>query len=193
MSWSETAPGQNFDDKSNDILAWDKYGSTVLDLDRYRYEMKILFYAEAGTQLENWANLSSEKQLIGAKYFFIPYALRMMLLSDDEDKINWSWLIEETQGVPVQTYKGRARTFDEMRKKVADFVRTEQLSMEDSQQMLKDVGEMTDWYIRANTPDFKQWIINEAGSSYENNGFAQKSYFSATLRDELYSIYNGNY
>lgn len=191
--WGENAPLGDFSDKSNDIVAWDMYGARVLDLDRYRFEMKTPFYTLAGLQLENWATLSNNIKLIGAKYFFIPYALRLTLISDAEDAKNWDWLIEETQGTPVQIYRGRAKTFDEMRKRVAHWVRKEQMTMESSQQMLKDVGQMADWFIRSNAPDFKQWITNEVGTAYENNGFSQKSYYNLDLKNELYSIYNGDY
>lgn len=191
--FSETAPSANFTDKTDDIIAWDAYGSRVLDLDRYRYEMKAPFYAEAGINLENWTTLSLEKKIIGAKYFFVPYALRKTVITEQQDYDNWEDLIIKTQGTPVEIYIGRAKTFDEMRKRVAHRVRTENMSMTHSQQMLKDVGQIVDWFIRANSPDFKQWLTNEVGSPYENDGFAQKIYFNAQLRDELYDIYNGIY
>lgn len=191
--WAEQAPNQDFADKTNDIIAWDLYGKKVLDLDRYRYEMKAPFYAEAGGALQNWATLSVEKKLIGAKYFFVPYALRITVITDAEDEANWTQLVEETQGTPVQIYRGRAKTFDEMRKRVAQYVRKEQMSMTNSQQMLKDVGLMVEWYIHSNSPDFKQWLTNEVGSPYEADGFAQKPYYSLALKNELYDIYNGNY
>lgn len=191
--WQENAPLGDFSDKTDDLIAWDIYGLRVLDLDRYRYEMKTPFYILAGSQLENWATLSNEIKLIAAKYFFIPYGLRLTVVSDDQDAKNWDWLIEETQGTPVDIYRGRAKTFDEMRKRVAHWVRKEQMTMESSQQMLKDVGQMADWFIRSNAPDFKQWITNEVGTAYENNGFSQKSYYNLDLKNELYSIYNGDY
>lgn len=192
--WSETQPQTgDFLDRTNDLISWDKYGKYVLDFERYRYEMKAPFYGEAGIQLENWGLLSAEKKLIGAKYFFVPYQLRLTVLNDQQDFDNWESLLFETQGLPVQRYVGRARTFDEMRRCVAHMVRTEQMTMESSQDMLKSVGLMSDWFIRANAPDLKQWITNEVGSVYENNGFAQKNYFNAALRDKLYDIYNGNY
>lgn len=191
--WQEAQPEGDFTDKTNDLQAWATYGSQVLDLDRYRYEMKVLFYTLAGNQLQNWETLTTEQKLIGAKYFFVPYALRLTVLTDDEDARNWDKLVEETQGTPVQIYKGRAKTFDEMRKRVSHSVRKEEMSITQSQQMLKDVGQMVDWYIRANTPDFKQWLTNEIGTAYENNGFAQTEYYNETLKNELYDIYNGNY
>lgn len=192
--FSETAPNENFTDKSNDLIAWDKYGYKVLDLDRYRYEMKLPFYTLAGFSLENWAGLSAEIKEIGARYFFVPYALRVPdVVTDQQDYNNWEDLIIKTQGTPTEIYIGRAKTFDEMRKRVAHRVRKEQMSMTESQQMLKDVGQIVDWFIRANSPDFKQWLTNEVGSPYENDGFAQKNYYNASLKDELYDIYNGNY
>ncbi len=192
--WSENVPASgDFIDRTNDLVYWDRYGKNILDLDRYRYEMKAPFYALAGTQLENWASLSAEIKEIGARMFFIPYALRLTVVSEEQDYINWEAIIEKTQGTPTEIYIGRAKIFDEMRRCVAHRVRKELMPMSDSQQMLKDVGLMVDWFIRANSPEFKQWLTNEVGSQYENNGFAQATYYNATLKDELYDIYNGNY
>jgi hypothetical protein len=193
VAWSENSPSINFIDKTNDIVAWYKHGKSVLDLDRYRYESKAPFYTLAGTQLENWASLSGEVKKIGAEMFFIPYQLRLTVISEQEDYDNWEKIIEKTQGTPTEIYIGRAKTFDEMRRCVAHKVRKEELSMTASQQMLKDVGLMVDWFIRSNSPEFKQWLTNEAGTPYENDGFAQKSYYSLDLKNKLYDIYNGNY
>jgi hypothetical protein len=192
--WQEDIPSTgNFIDKTNDVIAWYKYGKFVLDFDRYRYEMKAPFYALAGSQLENWPALSEEIKLIGIEMFFVPYGLRIPYVGDEIDANNWEKILTLTQGTPTELYIGRARTFDMMRICVAHKVRKEIMSMTDSQQMLKDVGQIVDWYIRVNAPDFKQWLTNEVGSPYENNGFAQKTYYSVALKDELYSIYNGNY
>lgn len=192
--WSEEPVGNgNYTDRTNDLIFWDKYGKNVLDLDRFRYEMKAHFYALSGNQLQNWASLSIDIKRIGAKYFFIPYQLRITVVTEQEDYDNWEELIEKTQGTPTSRYIGRAKTFDEMRKSVAHRVRKEQMSMTSSQEFLKDVGLMGDWFIRSNAPDFKQWITNEIDTPYENNGFAQKSYYSLSLKNELYDIYNGNY
>lgn len=192
--WQEDAPTiGSFLDKTNDLISWYQYGSQVLDFDRYRYEMKTPFYTLAGSQLENWASLTTEAKTIGAEMFFIPYALRLTVVSDEQDALNWETILILTQGTPTETYQGRAKTFDVMRICVAHRVRKEIMSMTNSQQMLKDVGQIVDWYIRVNAPDFKQWLMNEVGSPYENDGFAQKGYYSLSLRDELYDIYNGNY
>jgi hypothetical protein len=155
--------------------------------------MKAPFYTLAGSQLENWATLSNEIKSIAVEMFFVPYALRLTIVTEQEDMYNWERILTLTQGTPTESYQGRAKTFDVMRISVAHRVRVETMSMSDSQRMLKDVGLLVDWYIRTNAPDFKEWLMNEAGSQYENNGFAQKSYYTVSLRDELYSVYNGNY
>lgn len=191
--WAEAQPNADFIDKTADVLLWDKYGKQVLDLDRYRYEMKAPFYAIVGAALQNWATTSAEIKAIGAKYFLIPYNLRLTLISDAQDKENWNLLVKLTQGYPSDNCVGRAKTFEVMRECVSDGVRTETMTMTNSQQMLKDIGQMGDWYIKSNSPDFKQWLTNEVGSPYQNAGFEQKTYYSLALKDKLYDIYNGNY
>lgn len=191
--FQEQSPGNNYSDKSNDLVAWSIYGIQVLDFDRCRTNMKPIFYSLVGPQLQNWPNLTDEVKKIAVDFFFVPYQLRLTIVTDDQDAINWERILILTQGTPTQLYVGRAKTFDMMRICVAHRVRKEMLSMSDSQQMLKDVGLIVDWYIRTNAPDFFMWLSNQVGTPYENDGFAQKSYYSVGLRDELLDIYNGNY
>ena len=192
ISWSVKAPEYGkYIDKSDDIIAWNTYGDFVLDLNQYRYIMKPLFYLLAGDRLQNWENLSSEVQEIGSKMFFVPYDLRLKVVGEEQDFRNWILLIQQTQGLPFSSYVGRAIIFEKMRYCVTNKVRVEKMAMVDSQQMLKDVGLMYDWFIRSNAQDLIQWITNERGSPYEKNGFAEKPYYNEDLKNELYEIYNG--
>ena len=166
------------------IENWDK--STLMDWSRRRDEILPLFYAESGAQLQNFAGLSIEKKIIGCKYFLIPYNIRTMLISDEQDAINWSYLLERTK-------ESRMLCVESMRLRTGQYMRTNQLTLEQTQLFYKDVFEYINWFEDANAPDFKQWLTNEVGSPYENSGFEQASYYISQLEVDLMDIYNGNY
>lgn len=166
------------------VITWDK--SNLLDWARRRDEILPLFYAESGAQLQNFAGMSTEKKLIGCRYFLIPYNIRMMLISDEQDAINWSYLLERTK-------ESRKDCVEAMRLKTGQYMRTGQLTLEQTQLFYKDVFEYINWFEDANAPDFKQWLTNEVGSPYENSGFEQASYYLLELELDLMEIYNGKY
>jgi len=166
------------------IENWDS--SNFMDWARRRDEILPLFYAESGSQLENFTNMSIEKKMIGCKYFLIPYNIRMMLISDQQDMINWDFLLKQTK-------LSRESCVEAMRVKVGQYMRLGTLTLVQTQLFYKDVFEYINWFEDANAPDFKQWLTNEVGSAYENNGFEQASYYSPQLKTDLMDIYNGNY
>lgn len=166
------------------ITSW--WNSTLLDWGRRRANLKPLFYAKAGADLSQYATLTDEEKRIGAECFLIPYAFRMQIWSEDEDNQYWSVLLSKTQFT-------RKITIEAMRKAVGDRIRLGSLTLLQTQVFDKDTSNMISWLERSDARDFYQWLTNEVGSAYENDGFAQKSYFSQSLKDELMGIYSGNF
>lgn len=166
------------------IENWDS--STLLDWSRRRDEILPLFYAESGNQLQNFAGMSIEKKLIGCKYFLLPYNIRTTIISDEQDSINWDFLLKMTK-------ISREECVEAMRVKVGQYMRLGTLTLEETQDFYTRVYQMIIWFDGANKPDFKQWLFNEVGSPYENNGFAQMTYYSESIKNDLMDIYNGSY
>ena len=181
--FTSTIDDSDYEDISS-IEKWDN--SNLLDWARRRDEIVPLFYGEAGQSLENFAGMSIEKKLIACKYFLIPYAIRMQLITDTEDAENWDFLLGQTKS-------SRISCVEAMRIKVGQYMRLGSISLADTQDFYKSVYEYIIWFDDCNAPDFKQWLTNEVGSPYENTGFEQKSYFDSNMRDDLMDIYNGNY
>jgi hypothetical protein len=181
------SPNENFTDESNNMISWDK-AIYIMDWSRRRDMISPLFYIKANYNLSNYNSLSLDEKIIGAKYFLVPYSLRVTnnIVTEIEDKLNWINLLKETK-------QSRISCIEAMRLHAGDYVRTGGLSLQLTQQFFKDVYSLLILFTESNLPDFKLWLINEIGSNYENNGFAQKSYFSSSLRDELMLIYNGDY
>ena len=173
----------NYEDYSS-IENWD--ASSFLDWARRRDEIVPLFYAEAGQSLENFAGMSIEKKLIACKYFLVPYAVRMQLITDDEDSENWDFLLHQTK-------LSREACVEAMRVKVGQYMRLGMISLIETQDFYTQVYQLIIWFNAANKPDFKQWLSNEVGSAYENAGFEQTLYYSEQMRDDLMEIYNGKY
>jgi hypothetical protein len=178
---AETLDLNLYDDVST-IEGW--YGSNVLDWGRRRLQIKPLFYAKAGADLSNFATLTDAEKQIGAECFFIPLVMRLQFWSSDEDKVHWGNLLARTK-------ESRVATIETMRKRVGDRIRTGELTLLQTQMFDKDSSAMISWYERSDARDFYQWLTNEVGSAYETDGFAEKTYYSQALKDELLTIYNG--
>ena len=130
--------------------------------------------------------MSAEKKLIACKYFLIPYSVRIQLISDSDDSENWDYLLHQTK-------LSRQSCVESMRIKTGQYMRLGLLTLAQTQTFYKEVFQYINWFNDANAPDFKQWLTNEVGSPYENNGFEDKSYYLAQLQTDLLEIYNGNY
>jgi hypothetical protein len=181
--FTSTITDANYEDYSS-IEHWDQ--SNFLDWARRRDEISPLFYAEAGAQLQNFTGMSNAKKLIACKYFLVPYNVRTQIVSDQEDADNWDYLL-------CQTKKSRERCVEAMRVKVGQYMRIGTITLAQTQHFYQQVNELIEWFNATNSPNFKQWITNEVGSPYENAGFAQMPYYTTQMRDDLMSIYNGNY
>jgi hypothetical protein len=108
------------------------------------------------------------------------------IVTDAEDLTNW-------QNLLIETKLSREGCVEAMRRTTGQYIRTGLLTLVQTQGFFKDVSVFVDWFERANCPDLKLWITSEVGSAYENKGFASKSYYNESLKNELMNIYNGAY
>lgn len=168
------------------IEEWDV--SELMDWSRRRDEINPLFYAIVGYNLSTYNNLTTEQKIIGAKYFLVPYSLRVGngIFTDLEDKENWLFLL-------IKTKESRVNCVEAMRLFIGEKLRIGEINLVNTQKFIKDVFELIKWFNESNAPDFKQWIINEIGSKYEFKGFKNTSYWSQEIQDGLMNIYNGEY
>lgn len=162
--------------------------SLLMDWSRRRDEMKPLFYSISGYNMATYSTLTASEKLIGAKYFLVPYGLRVLngVVTEAQDSINWEFLLTETKD-------SRIACIEAMRLFIGEQIRTNKVSLLNTHVFNRDVFEFINWFNRANAPDFKQWLINETGSKYEFKGFKNTSYWSQDIQDGLMNIYNGNY
>lgn len=178
-----------YDDISS-IENW--YNSDVMDWSRRRDEIKPLFFAEAGVDLSSFESLSDEEKEIGARLFFIPYALRLTIFTDEEDMENWKFLLTETK-------TSRKECIEAMRQAVGNKIRTESLSLQETQHFDSDTTLMIALFERSNHPEFNLWLNNLSGTidgvtiDHTIDGFSSKSYYDLSLKTELLAIYNGAY
>lgn len=180
--YAEDVPGENFTDKSDDMIAWDN-AISIMDWSRRRDMIKPLFYAEAGMSLENFSSLSVEKKIIGCTYFFIPQSVRLLIISAEQDKVNGEYLLSITK-------KSRVDCFEAMRRYVGGVYLAGDLTLVQTQEFFGDIQEFERGFIQANNPSFRNWIFGE--TPYEGV-FEGKAYYSEEIQEALISIYNGEY
>ncbi len=158
----------------------------MLDWSRRRDVILPQFYVESGNQLENFSSMSNNKKIRACEFFLIPYNIRIQIITNEQDSKNWEFLLKKTK-------ESRKDCIEAMRLKTGEYMRTGLLTLEQTQMFYKNVFEYVNWFEDTNSADLKQWITNEVGSPYENNGFEQTSYYLLQLRIDLMDIYNGNY
>lgn len=188
--WQEGAKN-GFTDKVNDIFILDKYGESKIGFKRTRDLIKARVILDVNPNyptidFSGWAAYSQDKKDIAIRWVVSPYSLRIAVISDTQDSVNWGIVVDKTK-------KGRADIVEIMRILVSEEFRKEVLVKDDLDDFWVTVESLMNSYIGANTIDFNNWIVNKIGSNYENDGFEQKSYWSQTLEDGLMGIYNGEY
>lgn len=175
--FQENDPGGVFEDKSDDILSW--YNSkNILTWFLRRGKISPLFYSVAGNGLENFAGLTTEIKLIACELFLIPYSVRMQLISNEQDILNWGNLLTRSK-------YHRKECIERMRLYTGDYMRTGILTLAQSQQFFNDVSEYIYRYEETNGSEFKAFIDGTDGV------FETKDYYSTGLQTGLLNIYTG--
>jgi len=189
-------------DKTTDVISWDKYGLDVLQYLHVRRKIQPLIIAkcssnplDSNTYFDNWTNgLTLEEKKIACNWIIAPYSLRITINSDADDLSLWTILVEKSKGFNIlKDTEGRAYIIEEMRMRVSENLRKDLWTFATSNQFYYDTKDHIMAYMFANTTDLIDWISNKVGSLYENNGFAQTSYYDATLQTDLIKIYNDYY
>jgi hypothetical protein len=201
-SYSETAPDESWVDKSGDAVAWEKYGEQVLDYIFVLPKIVSILIIKANPSyptidFSGWGNLTQEeKETFCRTVLYVPYALRMSVFSDEQDIEHAKLLLIKTYGIDdgylKGQYKGRRGIVERMRQHVfLNYVRKDLLSLDVSKDFGKDTATHLFNYERFSHNDFINWLTNKAGTPFENDGFAQKSYYTEQLKTELLTIYSG--
>lgn len=186
--YQELQPDLNFEDLTSSITGWDTYGSFIFDFSQVRNVLWDLVLAIVQPDYSHWNDLSDDEKKVACKYILAPYAIRITVVSDEQDKLNWYNTTELTQGDPIDTLQGRKRVYQSMRLFVSNFIRTETVSLMDGQDFYETVYLFTQYFVNANSPRLKWWLNNQP--PYQNNGFQQKSYFNQAMLDGLNTILN---
>jgi len=181
------------------IEDWHQYGGEVLDAFfgfnylTWRTQIFNLVIGIVNPDYSNWIGLNANQKTIAINLILAPYVLRVPTISDELDLKNWNDLIVTSQGLPVSKYGGRAKIVEEMREAFGEELRVETITKTDIDLFYSATSQLLQYYIASNSPEFKQWLTNEVGSPFENNGFAQEIYYTIARKDYLLSIYQGNY
>ena len=137
----------------------------------------------------------AEKRIV-CKYILMPYAVRLMLWTDEEDYSHWDDLVVFTEGSPIALLTGRSKVYQTLRRKVSDYVRREVwvpgnyfANLTYAQQFLRDVEFMKNLFIASNDPEFKEFL-NSNGRYNNTTGFKGKDYWLQDLETDLLTIYN---
>lgn len=172
---------------------WDLYGERILDYLQVRIRIQTILMTKMYGSFTNWGTLSNSEKNVAVKWILVPYSLRITVVNDATDKINWDRLVELSMGDgKIINLTGRALMIEKMRRYVSEQLRIEVLAKNDIDDFYFTIESMVNAFVKTNSNYFKNWINNTVGTTYENNGFKQKSYYSDEKRDYINNILNGN-
>lgn len=163
------------------IENWYNYATDLCDFNYLRDNIQALVIAIVTPNFSNWNGLTLEQKQIACKYIVAPYQLRVpTIVTDAEDKENWRLLL-------MSTKRNRESCVEKMRLAVGEYIRTGTLTITQTQDFFRDVGNYIEFFVDANIPDFKNWIF---GLAPFEGVFASKDYYSVGLQQKLIDIYN---
>ena len=194
-----TTTPDGFTDVTSDLSAWDVHcigakmeSGSVVDYKIMRDNFQAPLFSSLNPNFSNWGTVSATVRQLASKYFYAPYSLRLTQHSEEYDLEQFTRLYQETKGINKLELQGRPRILEEIWELVAcKYYRKELISQADSTDFTQSTKEYVFNYLNYSSNELRKWINNE--SEFASNGFAEKSYFNATMRDEITNIYNGNY
>lgn len=148
-----------------------------IDFNKARSAMSMAIVSKGG-----FSNLTDFEKLVVSRWFLATYEQRITVITNEQDRINWDFIVKYTK-------MARDKRIEKSRRDISYT-----LYPTDSNNLFDTVGSLITAYSIANKSDLIDWFNNTVGTQYENNGFAQKSYFSQDLLDSFNDVIkNGNY
>jgi len=182
----ENAPTSGYKDLSSGhngvkyLVIMDKIGlSTESPYSVVRNEVKSQVLEQALPDFSNWENgLDDDEKAVAAKWVVAPYAMRMGVTTDEEDKQNYREVIENT-------YYDRNNQYHKGKHLVTDYIRKELFSLEQANQFFIDCETSMVRYRESANPEFITWLTTE---------FENQPYYIESMKNELIDIFvNFNY
>lgn len=172
---------ENYTDVSS-ILNWFNYGDKLKDFNYVRDRVKY-FVDTIG-----FNNLSLEEKIISSQYFLVSKVDRDTVLSEEDQKIYWNVLVENSQKSRFNRWE-HAKTYISYK-----------LSPINSSDLAKSTSVLCNDYINFNiitkTKDGISGLFDylKGEGDYITNGYPSKSYWTQQDQDALMNILeNGNY
>ena len=172
---------ENYTDVST-ILNWFNYGDKLKDFNYVRDRIKY-FVDTIG-----FSNLNLDEKIISAQYFLVTKSDRDTVLSEDDQKIYWSSLVENSQKSRFSRWE-HAKTYISYK-----------LTPMNSSDLAKSTSDLCNDYINFNIITKNKDGISglfdylKGEGDYVTNGYPSKSYWTQQDQDSLMGILeNGNY
>lgn len=175
--------------KINTIVLFDKYGLDYFQYDQVRQKIREIVISK----IMGGIPLTEEEVPVVCKWVLVKYGTRVAVVGEAQDKENWKILVEETIGYKKEELRGRKRLIEEMRQFIGDYLRTEKMTKAQIDDFYITTAGILDALLVTNSPNFWEWVNNDPTTSYKDDGFKQKDYYSDEKKDALNNIMNGNY
>jgi hypothetical protein len=182
----------NYDFQANQATDVTSYSTLLLFWIYNRIDF-IKFKVSTATNLvPAWADLPDADKKEMVRYFTYPADFTQEqideLFTAEQQKYNWNNLVEFAA-------QERQVRVDKAREKITFAMGQEEINDLENSTCYNEInGNLADRFIFGNRTFLIQWILNSAGTPYENAGFAQKNYYSVERKNLLVDVLvNGNY
>ena len=167
-----------------------------IEYNKLRWWVSSLLMAKGVDVTAAFTACTTEEKIQVCKFILMPYSIRLLFYTDDQDYSNWDLLVDRSEGNPHGIIEGRSRVYEDLRRKVSDYVRREvwlsgdyYANLTKAQELFRDVSQYKDWYIGSNDPTFHDFL-SSTGQFDEFTGMKSKGYWLQSLEDDLMLIYN---
>ena len=191
----DATPDGYLDETSIIGIATNKAIENIMDYNHIRDWVLVEMMKKDVDYATAFGMCNPTEQYLCCVFQLMPYSVRLLFMSDAQDKVNWDKLVQLTEGSPFSMFVGRSRIYQDMRVCVSDFVRREIWFPNDyysnlnyAQAFLKDVHLYKEYYIAANDPELGLFLRSEG--IHLTDGFNSKVYWLQELEDNLLNIYN---
>jgi hypothetical protein len=159
---------------------WNLFGQLALNFTRTRFAVRDALVAMIGADYSGWPTLTPAQKTIAATWMVAPYALRLQVHSEEDDKLAW-------ENVLQCTLDDRRVQVEAMRKTIGNELRIGTITKADAEQFWNDTDELLSRYIYADGRGFHDWLTSPTG-------FAAKTYYTQQRYNKLYDmLFNYNY
>ena len=201
--YQEIAPAVNYDDKSSDVVEWEKHYKKVgFNYYHFLKRLQAILVPKGSSTVDplNFDlidNLSLDEKKIAVKYWVMQNPLDRIgveewQVSDAQDSLN-------VQDLLLKSKFARGIIIELIREKIGDHMRLGAITLEQTQRFFRIAADWVEDYINTSDPIFKAYMtstsvtVDGVTDDFTGAGFMEETFSTQDILDDCMDIYNGTH